>query len=270
MAGKKIIYPEHPELEQGDYEAQTEAQIAEARRRAELLEKQAKWDRDAALIGDMAGMFAKGAAMHGGAWKVNKDESQAAKGNEKLRALQSENAARLAEYAKMRVAAQDAQRKERNAQRLAQYNADVEAYKSAVEAEKYAKEQERKDRLEARQAAESTAKIERDKAYANYYNSGKKGSSSNTSITLTFPDGTQHTFSKDKDGENWIDVAYEEAVKAGMSRRMNVKRDNLGNTSEYEDTTQRGRLAALTTWNQANREWTGWKDNNIEVDEDFE
>lgn len=201
---KKLKYPE---LEQDNYVAQTEAETAEAKKRAEQLEKQAKWDRDMALWGDMANIAAKGAAMHGGAWKINKDESAAAKGNERLRALQKENAAQLAAYAKQEVAARDAARKERNAQKLAQYNAEVEAYKRDLEAEKYAKEQERKDRQEARQTAESTAKI-------NYYNSGGRrtaggGSSVNRDVYLINDDGTKKVF-KHSENANNIQAAYAE------------------------------------------------------------
>lgn len=209
---KKLKYPEHPELEQGNYEAQAEAQIAQAEKLAELQENRAKRDRDMALIGDMAGLFAKGAAMHGGAWKINKDESQAAKGNEKLRALQNENVARLAEYAKMRVAARDAQRKERNAQRLAQYNAEVEAYKSAVEAEKYAKEQERKDKQDALKEAETASTIAKNRSYANYYNSGGKktsggGSGVNRDVFIVKDDGTKEYFRHVDDANN-VQAAY--------------------------------------------------------------
>ena len=134
---KKLKYPE---LEQDNYVAQVEAETVEAKKRAEQLEKQAKWDRDMALWGDMASLAAKGAAMHGGAWKINKDESAAAKGNERLRALQKENAAQLAAYAKQEVAARDAARKERNTQKLARYNAEVELYKRDLEAEKRAED----------------------------------------------------------------------------------------------------------------------------------
>ena len=150
---KKLKYPE---LEPDNYVAQVEAETAEAKKRAEQLEKQAKWDRDMALWGDMASLAAKGAAMHGGAWKINKDESAAAKGNERLRALQKENAAQLAAYAKQEVAARDAARKERNAQKLAQYNAMVEQHKRDVEAQKRAEDIEYRER-----------KLEEDKSYHN-------------------------------------------------------------------------------------------------------
>lgn len=168
---KKLIYPEHPELEQGNYEAQTEAQIAESKRLAELQERRAKRDRDMAILGDIANMVSKGAAMHGGAWKVNKDEPMAAKGNEKLRALQESNSKQLAEYAKMRLAAKDADRKERNAAAVAKYNADVNAYKSAVEAERYAKEEDRRAKV-------ADSEIEKNKAYRAYYENGGSGNKS--------------------------------------------------------------------------------------------
>lgn len=220
MNEKKPVYPE---LEQDNYVAQVEAETAEAKKRAEQLEKQAKWDRDMALWGDMANLAAKGAAMHGGAWKINKDESAAVKGNERLRALQKENAAQLAAYAKQEVAA----RKERNAQKLAQYNAEVEQYKRDLEAEKYAKEQERKDRQEARQTAESTAKI-------NYYNNGGRrttgGSSGvNRDVYLINDDGSKKVF-KHSENANNIQAAYAE-LPSGFKAQKEVKlydEDDMG------------------------------------------
>lgn len=256
---KKLKYPE---LEQDNYVAQVEAETAEAKKRAEQLEKQAKWDRDMALWGDMASLAAKGAAMHGGAWKINKDESAAAKGNERLRALQKENVAQSAAYAKQEVAARDAARKERNAQKLAQYNAEVEAYK-------YAKEQERKDRQEALKAAESIAKI-------NYYNNGGRrtagggSGASNTPMPITFPNGRVKTFSKADNGDNWVNVAYEEAVAAGMPRLMRERTDAFGDTITYEATSLAERKAYMERWSAENaknntvEDWTPEEDEIID------
>lgn len=167
---KKLKYPE---LEQGNYEAQTEAIIKQSKDMADTQEKRAKRDRDMAIFGDIANLVSKGAAMHGGAWKMNKDESMAAQGNAKLRALQESNSKQLVEYAKMRMNAADADRKERNAQKVAEYNAGVEQHKRDVEAQKYANEQAYKAREEARKIEESEARINRDKAYADFYNNGK-------------------------------------------------------------------------------------------------
>jgi hypothetical protein len=88
---------------------------------------------------------------------------------------------------------------------LAQYNAEVEQYKRDLEAEKYAKEQERKDKQEARQTAESTAKI-------NYYNNGGRrtaggGSSVNRDVYLVNDDGTKKVF-KYTDNPNNVRDAY--------------------------------------------------------------
>ena len=219
---KKLKYPE---LEQDNYVAQVEAETAEAKKRAERLEKQAKWDRDMALWGDMANLAAKGAAMHGGAWKINKDESAAAKGNERLRALQKENVAQLAAYAKQEVAARDAARKERNAQKLAQYNAEVEQYKRDLEAEKYAKEQERKDRQEARQTAEGIAKI-------NYYNNGGRrttggGSGVNRDVFVVKDDGTKEYFRHVDDANN-VQAAYARLPKEYRVEKAVPRTETIG------------------------------------------
>lgn len=265
---KKLKYPE---LEQDNYVAQVEAETAEAKKRAEQLEKQAKWDRDMALWGDMANLAAKGAAMHGGAWKINKDESAAAKGNERLRALQKENAAQLAAYAKQEVAARDAARKERNAQKLAQYNAELEA-------EKYAKEQERKDKQDALKAAETASTIAKNEAYTNYYNNGGRrtagggSGASNTPMPITFPNGRVKTFSKADNGDNWVNVAYEEAVAAGMPRLMRERTDAFGDIITYEATSLAERKAYMERWSAENaknntvEDWTPEEDEIIDYE----
>lgn len=198
--------PEYPALDEGTYAEDVERGIAEAEKKAAEIERQAKRDRDMALIGDMAHLVSQGAAIHGGAWKIGQTQNEGAKGNERLRALREKNAAQTAAFAKERAALREAKRKEQNAQKLAQYNAEVEAYKSDLEAEKYAKEQERKDRQEARQTAESTAKI-------NYYNNGGRrttgggGTSVNRDVYLVNDDGTKKVF-KYADSPNNVRDAY--------------------------------------------------------------
>lgn len=196
---KKIPY--YPELEAGNHVAQTEAQIAETQRSAELLEKRAKRDRDMAILGDMANLVAKGAAMHGGAWKINNDELQSAKANERLRALQQKNAAQMAEYAKMRVAANDNARKERNAMKKAQYDTDVEAYKrEQAQANTLARleEQERHNRaMEGTAQARLEQQGEKENASSKKYSSFKVG---------------DKVFAYDKDGDRYISKAYTELV----------------------------------------------------------
>lgn len=128
--GKKtILWPDRPEMEKGNYVEQTDAQIAQAQKSAAEQERRAKRDRDMAIISDIANLVTKGAAMHGGAWKIDKEEARSAVANDKLRALRESNSKLLAEYARQRMEAADAQRKERNAERKAEYDAAVDKAK---------------------------------------------------------------------------------------------------------------------------------------------
>lgn len=244
---KKLEHPLYPELEADNYEAEVKAEAAEAKKRAKQLEKQAKWDRDMALWGDMASLAAKGAAMHGGAWKINKDEPAAAKGNERLRVLQKENAAQLAQYAKQEVAARDAARKERNARAVAKYNAEVEAYKrEQAQANTLARLEEQKRHNKAMEVIQT----EREDRLKKQGGSGGGGTADFLKVTM--PDGTEKIFSKKELGDNWINNAYEVAVKMGMPRLMRKKSKGYGGYIEYEDTSLAGRKAAIEAWSAEN------------------
>ena len=261
--------PEYPTLDEGTYAEDVERGIAEAEKKAAEIERQAKRDRDMALIGDMAHLVSQGAAMHGGAWKIGQTQNEGTKGNERLRALREKNAAQTAAFAKERAALREAKRKEQNALKLARFNAEVEQYKRDLEAEKYAKEQERKDRQEARQIAESTAKI-------NYYNNGGRrtagggSGASNTPMPITFPNGRVKTFSEADNGDNWVNVAYEEAVAAGMPRLMRERTDAFGDTITYEATSLAERKAYMERWSAENaknntvEDWTPEEDEIID------
>ena len=124
-----ILWPERPEMEKGNYVEQTDAQIAQAQKYAAEQERRAKRDRDMAILSDIANLATKGAAMHGGAWKIDKEEARSAVANEKLRALRESNSKLLAEYARRRMEAADAARKERNAEKKAEYDAAVDKAK---------------------------------------------------------------------------------------------------------------------------------------------
>lgn len=204
--------PVYPTLDEGTYAEDVERGIVEAEKKAAEIERQAKRDRDMALIGDMAHLVSQGAAMHGGAWKIGQTQNEGAKGNERLRALREKNAAQTAAFAKERAALMEAKRKEQNAQKLAKYNAEVEQYKRDLEAEKYAKEQERKDKQEALKEAETASTIAKNQAYANYYNSGGKntsggGSSVNRDVFVVKDDGTKEYFRHADDANN-VQAAY--------------------------------------------------------------
>lgn len=238
---KKIIYPERPVLERGRYMEDAEAQIAASQRLAELQEKRAKRERDMAIFSDIANLVTKGAAVAGGAWKIDKEEAKSAKENERLRALRDSNSKQLAEYAKLRMAAQDAQRKDDNAAALAMHNADVDAYKHALEQEKYAKDQERKDKI-------ADSEIKKNEAYANYYNNGGKGTTSKSSasggksIDLVNDDGTRTKLAD-------AHAAYAEIIKRDPRYKIQKEvklytKDALGNVVPdlNEDGTQKTKM----------------------------
>lgn len=263
----------YPELKESTMSAELDAEQAAAEKRMREQERKARHDRDMAIFGDIANLFAQGAALHAGGKNVGRMQPATEVANERLRKLQESNSKQIAEYARQQIAARENKRKEDNAAMLARYNAELEA-------DKYNKEQERKDRQEERQAAESYARIKKEEAYANYYNSGGKntsGGGSGNFLKITMPDGTEKTFSKKELGDNWINYTYEELVKAGMPRAMKYKLNpHTGMPEPYEDTSLAGRKAYMETWSAGNahkgNSWDGWKDGNATegIDEDFE
>lgn len=205
--------PEYPTIDEGTYAEDVERGIAEAEKKAAEIERQAKRDRDMALIGDMAHLVSQGAAMHGGAWKIGQTQNESAKGNERLRQLREKNAAQTAAFAKERAALMEAKRKEQNAQKLAKYNAEVEQYKRDLEAEKYAKEQERKDRQEALKEAETASTIAKNQASTNYYNSGGRSGKEKNMRYLG-------DWAFDFDNAAEVDEAYAKMVQADPSKAV--------------------------------------------------
>lgn len=134
----------------------------------------------------------------------------------------------------------EAKRKEQNAQKLAQFNAELEAYKSAqaqANADRDFDEKERHNK--------ETEKIQREREQRL---GAQGGSGSSNFLKVTMPDGTVKNFSKKELGDNWINNAYEAAVKAGMPRLMRKKSDGFGGYVEYEDTSLAGRKAAIEAW----------------------
>lgn len=171
--------PVYPAIDEGTYAEDVERGIVEAEKKAAEIEKQAKRDRDMALIGDMAHLVSQGAAMHGGAWKIGQTQNESAKGNERLRALREKNAAQTAAFAKERAALMEAKRKEQNAQKLARYNAELEAYKNAqaqanadrdfAEKERHNKEIEKNDRAREQRLAEQGGAAKKSQAAYDSY-----------------------------------------------------------------------------------------------------
>lgn len=193
--------PVYPAIDEGTYAEDVERGIAEAEKKAAEIERQAKRDRDMALIGDMAHLVSQGAAMHGGAWKIGQTQNESAKGNERLRVLREKNAAQTAAFAKERAALREAKRKEQNAQKLAQYNAELEAYKSAqVQANAD------RDFAEKKRHNEETEKNYRAREQR-LAAQGGGGTSVNRDVYLINDDGTKKVF-KYADNPNNIRDAY--------------------------------------------------------------
>lgn len=190
--------PVYPTLDEGTYAENVERGIAEAEKKAAEIERQAKRDRDMALIGDMAHLVSQGAAMHGGAWKIGQTQNESAKGNERLRVLREKNAAQTAAFAKERAALMEAKRKEQNAQKLAKYNAELEAFKSAQ-----AQANADRDYAEKKRHNEETEKIQREREQR----LAGGGSGVNRDVYLINDDGTKKVF-KYTDSPNNVRDAY--------------------------------------------------------------
>lgn len=253
--------PVYPTLEEGTYAEDVERGIAEAEKKAAEIERQAKRDRDMALIGDMAHLVSQGAAMHGGAWKVGQTQNESAKGNERLRQLREKNAAQTAAFAKERAALMEAKRKEQNAQKLAKYNAEVEQYK-------YNKEQAYKAREEARKIEESKARINRDKAYADYYNNG--GRSTGKAKNMRYLNGWG--FNLDSGAE--VAEAYARMVQADPDKAVKkyslVERDFVAvpnpNSQQMIDALVRGGITKEPKKGDTVEDWTPEEDEIIDYE----
>ena len=244
MMNEELKRRKYPALDVGSYAEDVERGIMEAEKKAAEIERQAKRDRDMALIGDMAHLVSQGAAMHGGAWKIGQTQNEGAQGNERLRALREKNAAQTAAFAKERAALMEAKRKEHNAQKLAQYNAELEAYKRAQTQANADRDFDEKKR--------HNEEIEKNYRAREQRLAAQGGGSSDISMPITFPDGTVRSYSKKLNGDNWENVMYEAAVAAGMPRLMRERLDADGNIVTYEETSLAARRAALEMWSAAN------------------
>ena len=226
-----ILWPERPEMEKGNYVEQTDAQIAQAQKSAAEQERRAKRDRDMAIISDIANLVTKGAAMHGGAWKIDKEEARSAAANDRLRALRESNSKLLAEYARQRMEAADAARKERNAEKKAEYDAAVN--KAKLEASIARNNAELKERQEHNDVMEAIAKQNADTKEAA---TGKNGSKSGNGKTATsdskknirYIDG----WAFDIDSAAEVDEAYAKMVQADENKA--VKKPSYVNPKGYE------------------------------------
>lgn len=227
-----------------------------AKKRMEADEKRARWQRNAAIIGDVAKLGLQSAALAGGSTKIDRFAPETTSANEKMQAIRDRNAAQIMEFAKQRTETREAERADKNAR------GKLEASLAASEAEREYKAQKDasdlayklyRDQVEDAQKdadlavrqknAETNAK--RAAAYAN-------GGKSKYEMPIVFPDGEVVVFSKAEHGDNWINKAYEAAVEKGMPRVMKVKTDSYNRKIEYESTNLADRKAALERWSAAN------------------
>jgi hypothetical protein len=256
-----IEWPDRPAMETGNYVEQTEAQIAQAQKYAAEQERRAKRERDMAILSDIANLVTKGAAMHGGAWKIDKEEARSAVANEKLRALRESNSKQLAEYARMRVAAQDAQRKERNAEKKAVYDAAVDKAKlEASIAERNARLQEVKEHNDAMEAiakqnADTKETVATNKK-GNTSGGGGKTTTGDSKKEIRYIDGWAFNINSPAE----VDEAYAKMVQADPNKAAK-KRDEYGdlvfndnpNTAQKRDALTKGGMTKVAPKRSNNR-----------------
>lgn len=247
-----IEWPDRPVMETGNYVEQTEEQIAQAQKSAAEQERRAKRDRDMAILSDIANLVTKGAAMHGGAWKIDKEEARSAVANEKLRALRESNSKLLAEYARRRIEAADADRKDRNAEKKAVYDAAVDKAKlEASIAERNAKLQEVEEHNDA---MEAIAKQNADTRKKEADNKGKGGGKSTTGGSGSGKVKNMRYIGDwgfDFDSAAEVDEAYAIMVQADPSKAAK-KMDEFGdlvfndnpNTAQKRDALTKGGMTA--------------------------
>lgn len=106
MAEKKSIYDE---LASPDYMGDVDSIYKEVNNEAERQEKQARLNTHAAILGDMARVWADSSAVAAGGWGVKEREPMANKANERWEKMRQGKAAMKGQYAKDRAAARQQQ-----------------------------------------------------------------------------------------------------------------------------------------------------------------
>ena len=186
-------------------------------RREMTPEERAKWERSAAIIGDIARLGAQSYAIGNGAWKVEKAEPETKKANERRRELQEREYARMAQQAKERRERLKEQAKEAREQERWQKKYDADLAHQQWEKEKYGKEQEQKQQeleFKKTQQAENAA-LKREELK-------KKAKTALETEVITV---NGKTYSKEKDGANYLVKAYVEAGRPEITRRVQKKND---------------------------------------------
>lgn len=184
-------------------------------RREMTPDERARWERNAAIMGDIARLGAQSYAVGNGAWKTEKAESETKKANERRRALQER------EYARMAQQAKDAREQERWQKK---FDADKEHQQWMKD--KFAQEQEQKqEELDFKQKQhDDNIRVEQEKL-----KNKAKTALETENITVN-----GKTYSKEKDGANYLIKAYVDAGRPPITRRVQKKND-VGGYEYNED-----------------------------------
>lgn len=181
-----------------------------AKKRMEADEKRARWQRNAAIIGDVAKLGLQSAALAGGSTKIDRFAPETTSANEKMQAIRDRNAAKIMEFAKQRTEAREAERADKNAR------GKLEASLAASEAEReYKAKQRAEDVAHRNKVAEETEKHHRmmeeiqqgREARLKEQGGTVKGKGVNRDVYLVNDDGTRTEF-KQADEANNLQAAY--------------------------------------------------------------
>lgn len=125
---------------------------------AKRQERQLKRERNAALIGDMARLFAQGYAKKGGVYKIDRMQPYSAAANERLRQLRDNNAALAYRYAERMQQAADKDRQDSMAKEQTRMSLQQKA--DAMAAEKQFNQQKLEQAKEEAKAKAEQQRIE--------------------------------------------------------------------------------------------------------------
>lgn len=187
---------------------------AEGKQQMQLQEQQARRERNAALLGDIARMGGQIWANKGGVWKIDRTEPASAAANTRLRELRERNGAIMMQYAQRmqearRGDAKDAMAKEQTRIALQQQADRLQAdnaYRQALAAQKQREERAALARWEAEQAVKMAELAEKTRA-----NQAREQADNKDFVTVN-----GRKFTKAADGDNYIDKAYQHAINEGM------------------------------------------------------
>lgn len=186
---------------------------------AERQEREARRNRNIALLGDLANIFGQSYAKSGGAWMMDKQQPHVSKANARLQQITEGNLARGYLFAERMAAARQKDKQNamsREQMRLAlQHKANQEAFDRAVEERKKAQEVFSNNMKVADFAAQQDYRA---KTLANQRerNAIAARSSQGTFFDVVDADGNKKRFSRGEHGVGYIKSAYQELLKRGM------------------------------------------------------